>query len=57
MSIRRRVILITDGDEYAKRAVEHVAHDIGGRCISMSQGNPTILTGEELVNLIKSGCI
>ena len=53
MSNRRRVILITDGDEYAKRAVERVAHDIGGRCISLSQGNPSILTGQELVNLIK----
>ena len=54
MSTRRQVILITDGDEYAKRAVERVAHDIGGRCISMSQGNPTVLTGEELVDLIKA---
>ena len=53
MSSRRRVILITDGDEYAKRAVEHVAQEIGGRCISMSQGNPSILTGQELVQLIK----
>jgi stage V sporulation protein AE len=53
MSIRRQVILITDGDEYAKRAVERVAHDIGGRCISMSQGNPSVLTGQELVKLIK----
>jgi stage V sporulation protein AE len=53
MSTRRRVILITDGDEYAKRAVEHVAQEIGGRCISMSQGNPSILTGQELVHLIK----
>ena len=53
MSIRRRVILITDGDEYAKRAIEHVAHEVGGRCITMSQGNPSVLTGEELVNLIK----
>jgi stage V sporulation protein AE len=53
MNTRRRVILITDGDEYAKRAVEHVAQEIGGRCISMSQGNPSILTGQELVQLIK----
>jgi stage V sporulation protein AE len=53
MITRRRVILITDGDEYAKKAVEHVAHEIGGRCISMSQGNPSILTGQELVRLIK----
>jgi stage V sporulation protein AE len=53
MSIRRRVILITDGDEYAKRAVELVAKEIGGRCITKSQGNPSVLSGEELVNLIK----
>jgi stage V sporulation protein AE len=53
MSNRRRVILITDGDEYAKRAVEHVAHEIGGRCITSSQGNPSVLPGEELVKLIK----
>lgn len=53
MSIRRRVILITDGDEYAKRAVEHVAHEVGGRCISMSQGNPSVLTGPAIIQLIK----
>ncbi|WP_223591576.1 stage V sporulation protein AE [Neobacillus bataviensis] len=53
MSNRRRVILITDGDEYAKKAVEHVAKEIGGRCLSMSQGNPSKLTGAELVRLIK----
>ena len=53
MSIQRRVILITDGDEYAKRAVEHVAKEIGGRCITSSYGNPSKLTGPELVRLIK----
>ncbi|WP_040208465.1 stage V sporulation protein AE [Neobacillus jeddahensis] len=53
MSIRRRVILVTDGDEYAKRAVEHVAREIGGRCISSSYGNPSTLTGPEIVKLIK----
>ena len=53
MSIRRRVILITDGDEYARRTVEYVAKEIGGRCISMSQGNPSFHTGPELVDLIK----
>ncbi|WP_307405130.1 stage V sporulation protein SpoVABEA [Neobacillus ginsengisoli] len=51
--MRRRVILITDGDEYAKRAVEHVAHEVGGRCISMSQGNPSVLTGPAIIQLIK----
>lgn len=50
---RRRVILITDGDDYARRAVERVAQDIGGRCISMSHGNPSNVTGPQLINLIK----
>jgi stage V sporulation protein AE len=53
MSEKRKVILITDGDDYARRAVEHVAADIGGRCISLSHGNPTVLSGSHLVNLIK----
>lgn len=53
MSIKRRVILITDGDDYARRAIELVAREIGGRCISHSHGNPSRLTGPELVNLIK----
>ncbi|MFK9093149.1 stage V sporulation protein AE [Bacillus salipaludis] len=53
MSIRRRVILVTDGDEYAKRAVAHVAREIGGRCISSSHGNPSTLSGPEIVKLIK----
>ncbi|MGG5253733.1 stage V sporulation protein AE [Neobacillus sp. SM06] len=53
MSIQRRVILITDGDEYARRTVEYVAKENGGRCISMSQGNPSVHTGPELVHLIK----
>ncbi|WP_319942316.1 stage V sporulation protein AE [Neobacillus rhizosphaerae] len=51
--MRRRVILVTDGDEYAQKAIEHVAFEIGGRCISSSQSNPSKLTGPELVKLIK----
>jgi stage V sporulation protein AE len=53
MSERRKVVLITDGDEYAKRAIERVAADYGGRCISSSKGNPSILPGPEIVKLIK----
>lgn len=49
----KRIIIITDGDEYARKAVEHVAKIIGGRCISMSHGNPTVLSGAEIVALIK----
>ena len=53
MSKRRRVILITDGDEYAQRSIEKVAKEVGGRCISLSQGNPSKVTGPLLVKLIK----
>ena len=49
---KRRVIVITDGDEYAEKTVEYVAKQYGGRCISQSHGNPTKLTGPEIVNLI-----
>jgi len=49
---RRKVILITDGDEYALKTVEYVAAEFGGRCISKSQGNPTTLSGPEILELI-----
>jgi len=50
---RRKVILVTDGDRIARRAVEKAAENIGGRCISASAGNPTPLDGEKIVELIK----
>lgn len=53
MEKRRQVILITDGDEYAKRAIEVIAKEIGGRCISQSFGNPTQISGKKMVELIK----
>ncbi|HBM74388.1 MAG TPA: stage V sporulation protein AE [Clostridiaceae bacterium] len=49
-----RVILVTDGDAIAMKAVEEATVNIGGRCISMSAGNPTPITGPEIVDLIKS---
>ncbi|TXC93349.1 stage V sporulation protein AE [Metabacillus litoralis] len=52
MTKKRRVILVTDGDEYAARTIQHVAANIGGRAISQSQGNPTTLTGSQIVQLI-----
>lgn len=52
MTKKRKVILVTDGDEYAARSIEYVAAEIGGRAISRTQGNPTILTGSQIVQLI-----
>ncbi len=48
----RKVILVTDGDEYALKTVEYLASEFGGRCISRSHGNPTTLSGPEIVDLI-----
>lgn len=51
--MNKRVILVTDGDFCAQKAVEMATRNIGGRCISRSAGNPTELTGKEIVELIK----
>lgn len=51
---KKRVILITDGDLYALKATELAAKELGCRCISHSWGNPTNITGIELVRQIKS---
>lgn len=47
------MILVTDGDTVAQKAVEAAAMNIGGRCISRSAGNPTVLTGTEIVQQVK----
>lgn len=51
--MKRKVILVTDGDLVAKAAVETAARNIGARCISSLAGNPTQKTGREIINLIK----
>lgn len=50
---KRKVILVTDGDSVAQKAVEIAASNVGGRCISVSAGNPTMLTGEQIVEQIR----
>lgn len=52
MTKKRKVIFVTDGDEYAARSIEYVASEIGGSAISKTQGNPTTLSGQEIVQLI-----
>jgi stage V sporulation protein AE len=49
-----RVIIVTDGDRCAQHAVESIAADFGLRCISASGGNPTPISGREIVDLIKT---
>lgn len=50
---KRKVILVTDGDQVARRAVEEAASQVGCRVISRSSGNPTPLDGEQIVQLVK----
>ncbi|ARU63161.1 stage V sporulation protein AE [Tumebacillus avium] len=50
---KRKVILITDGDQVARKAVEKVAAEVGCRVISRSSGNPSPLNGQQLVRLIE----
>lgn len=49
---RRQIIIVTDGDDYARKSVEGVAKEIGGRCISMSHGNPSSLKGPDIIKMI-----
>lgn len=53
MKNKRKIILITDGDLIAKNVVEEVAKKVGGRCITFSAGNPTQISGEKIVEMIK----
>lgn len=48
----RKVIVVTDGDEFARTAVETAVRKNGGRCISISAGNPTSLTGSEIAQQV-----
>jgi stage V sporulation protein AE len=50
---KRRIIFVTDGDDIARKAVEKAVSNIGGRCISASAGNPTPISGQQLIDLVK----
>ena len=52
MQQKRDVIYITDGDAAAKKTVEWVARELGCRSISASAGNPSFLSGQDLLTLI-----
>lgn len=53
LSKKIRVILVTDGDRVAQHVVEEMATSLGLRCISASAGNPTPISGQEIVTLLK----
>lgn len=47
------MIVVTDGDLVAGRTVQVAARNIGARFISLTTGNPTPISGPEVVELIK----
>lgn len=51
--IRKKVILVTDGDRCAKKAIETAVKNIKGRCISKSSGSPTPIAAEKIIELIQ----
>ncbi|MCL6453257.1 MAG: stage V sporulation protein AE [Alicyclobacillus sp.] len=50
---KKRVILVTDGDTLARRALEMAAKRLHLRVISRTAGNPTRLSGTEIVRYVK----
>jgi stage V sporulation protein AE len=50
---KRQVIVVTDGDKNAQKAVEKAGQQLHLRTISASAGNPTPLYGPDLVELVK----
>ncbi|HML87215.1 MAG TPA: stage V sporulation protein AE [Methylomusa anaerophila] len=49
-----RVVMVTDGDRVAQHVIENIAGSLGLRCISASGGNPTPISGEKIVELLKT---
>ncbi len=52
--MKKKVIVVTDGDRVAQEAVECAAKNLGLRTISSSAGNPTPLSGKEIAQLALS---
>lgn len=51
--MNRKVIIVTDGDSIAKKVIEKAAVKVGCRTLSISSGNPTRISGEDMVRLIQ----
>ncbi|KGX83168.1 stage V sporulation protein SpoVABEA [Pontibacillus marinus] len=49
----KRVIVITDGDAYARNALDYLAKRIGGTCLTDLAANPTTATKDEMLKAIQ----
>ncbi|MGE5404723.1 MAG: stage V sporulation protein AE [Candidatus Saccharibacteria bacterium] len=52
--MKKRVVVVTDGDSIAQKAVREACENTGLYPVMSSGGNPTPLTGSELAEQIKS---
>ncbi|MGE5379838.1 MAG: stage V sporulation protein AE [Methylocystaceae bacterium] len=52
--MKKRVIIVTDGDHAAKEAVTTACANVGAYPLTITAGNPSRLTGEEVLFQIKS---
>ncbi|KGX85972.1 stage V sporulation protein AE [Pontibacillus litoralis] len=51
---KKKVIIITDGDEYARKVIQHVSSEIGGTCLAELATNPTTATIHQFTAAINS---
>jgi stage V sporulation protein AE len=52
MSQQKNIIVITDGDEYARKTLDYLANEIGGTCLSYLSDNPTIASPDEVIQAV-----
>jgi len=52
--MKKRVIIVTDGDHAAREAIKVACANVGAYPLTITAGNPSRLTGEEVLFLIKS---
>ncbi|MDC3413102.1 stage V sporulation protein AE [Aquibacillus sp. 3ASR75-11] len=52
MSKKKRIIVITDGDEYARKTLDYLANELGGTCLSYLSDNPTVVTPDKVIRAV-----
>lgn len=48
----KKVIIITDGDEYARKTLDYLVNQLGGTCLSYLSDNPTKALPEEVIQAV-----
>ncbi|GGD00069.1 stage V sporulation protein AE [Pontibacillus salipaludis] len=50
--LSKKVIVITDGDEYARKAIDYLAGEVGGTSLAQYSANPTTASSEEIIKAV-----